>query len=98
MNKGDKRNDQQNPRTSASVLVLVASGTSKTSSFGAQRTEMYWYNPKSRTSERVAAPISDMQAICMACTHPVLCRVHKVLLRATPLGDADRASFGVSGT
>jgi hypothetical protein len=59
---------------------------------------MYWYNPKSRTSERVAAPTSDMQAICMACTHPVLCRVHKVLLRATPLGDADRASFGVSGT
>jgi hypothetical protein len=26
---------------------------------------MYWYNPKSRTSERVAAPTSDMQAIQM---------------------------------
>src|SRR5215208_2718153 len=71
MNKGDKRNDQQNLRTSASVLVLVASGTSKTWSLSGGRTQMYWYNPKSRTSERVAAPTSDMQAICMACRHPV---------------------------
>jgi hypothetical protein len=38
---------------------------------------MYWYNPKSRTSERVAAPTSDMQAICMACTHSGFCRVCK---------------------
>ena len=47
---------------------------------------MYWYNPKSRTSERVAAPTSDMQAIQMACTHSGFCRVCKGVLRATPLG------------
>jgi hypothetical protein len=70
MNKGDKRNDQQNLRTSASVLVLVASGTSKTSSLSGRRTQMYWYNPKSRTSERVAAPTSDMQAIQMLAGTP----------------------------
>jgi hypothetical protein len=64
MNKGDKRNDQQNLRTSASVLVLVASGTSKASAFG-RRTQMYWYNPTTRTSERVEAPATNEQAIQM---------------------------------
>ncbi len=31
---------------------------------------MYWYNPKSRSSERVAAPSTDEQAIQMLAGHP----------------------------
>jgi len=46
-------------------LELVASGTSETSSFGKEDTEMYWYNPTTRSSEKVAAPSNDSQAIQM---------------------------------
>jgi hypothetical protein len=47
-------------------LVLVAPGTFETSSFSGRRTEkMYWYNPTTRTSERVEAPSTDEQAIQM---------------------------------
>jgi hypothetical protein len=52
-------------RTSASVLALVASGTSETASFGKEDTQMYWYNPTTRSSEKVAAPSNDSQAIQM---------------------------------
>jgi hypothetical protein len=52
-------------RTSARVLLLIASGTLETSSFGERRTQMYWYNPTTRTSEKVAAPSNDSQAIQM---------------------------------
>ena len=31
---------------------------------------MYWYNPKSHTSERVAAPPNDEQAVRMLAGHP----------------------------
>ncbi len=31
---------------------------------------MYWYNPKTRSSERVAAPSTDEQAIHMLAGHP----------------------------
>jgi hypothetical protein len=31
---------------------------------------MYWYNPTSRTSERVAAPSSDDEAVRMLAGHP----------------------------
>jgi hypothetical protein len=31
---------------------------------------MYWYNPTTRASERVAAPSSDEQAISMLAGHP----------------------------
>ena len=31
---------------------------------------MCWYNPTIRTSERVAAPSSDGQAVCMLTGHP----------------------------
>ncbi len=31
---------------------------------------MYWYNPKSRSSERVAAPSTDEEAIQMLAGHP----------------------------
>jgi len=31
---------------------------------------MYWYNPKSHTSERVAAPSNDEQAVRMLAGHP----------------------------
>jgi hypothetical protein len=31
---------------------------------------MYWYNPKTRTSERVEAPSTDEQAIRMLAGHP----------------------------
>jgi hypothetical protein len=31
---------------------------------------MYWYNPTTRTSERVQAPSTDEQAICMLDGHP----------------------------
>src|ERR671911_611748 len=60
-------NDQQNLPTSASVLVLVARGTLQISPFSGRRTqrEMYWYNPTTRTSERVEAPSTDEQAIQM---------------------------------
>jgi hypothetical protein len=50
---------------SASVLALVASGTSETASFGKEDTKMYWYNPTTLSSERVAAPSNDSQAIRM---------------------------------
>jgi hypothetical protein len=50
---------------SASVLALVASGTSATASFGKEDTKMYWYNPTTLSSERVAAPSNDSQAIRM---------------------------------
>jgi hypothetical protein len=44
-------------------LALVALGTSKALFFsGKEDTQMYWYNPKSRTSERVEAPSTDEQA------------------------------------
>jgi hypothetical protein len=33
--------------------------------FGKEDKKMYWYNPKSRTSERVEAPSTDKQAIQM---------------------------------
>jgi hypothetical protein len=52
-------------RTSASVLALVASGTSETASFGKEDTKMYWYNPTTHSSEKVAAPSNDSQAIQM---------------------------------
>jgi hypothetical protein len=52
-------------RTSASVLVLVASGTSETASFGKEDTKMYWYNPTTHCSEKVTAPSNDSQAIQM---------------------------------
>ena len=32
---------------------------------------MYWYNPTTRTPERVQAPSTDEQAICMLDGHPV---------------------------
>jgi hypothetical protein len=32
---------------------------------GKEDTKMYWYNPKSRTSERVQAPSTDEQALQM---------------------------------
>jgi hypothetical protein len=51
--------------TSARVLLLIASGTLEASSFGERRTQMYWYNPTTRTSEKVAAPSNDSQAIQM---------------------------------
>ena len=31
---------------------------------------MYWYNPTSHTSERVAAPVNDEQAVRMLAGHP----------------------------
>jgi hypothetical protein len=31
---------------------------------------MYWYNPTTRTSERVAAPLDDEEAISMLAGHP----------------------------
>jgi hypothetical protein len=31
---------------------------------------MYWYNPTTRTSERVAAPTDDERAIRMLASHP----------------------------
>ena len=31
---------------------------------------MYWYNPKTRTSERVDAPLDDEEAIRMLAGHP----------------------------
>jgi hypothetical protein len=37
----------------------------KVSSFSGTRTKMYWYNPTTRTSERVEAPSTDQQAIQM---------------------------------
>jgi hypothetical protein len=52
-------------RTSASVLALVASGTSETASFGKEDTKMYWYNPTTHSSEKVPAPSNDSQAIQM---------------------------------
>jgi hypothetical protein len=52
-------------RTSASVLALVASGTSETASFGKEDKGMYWYNPTTHSSEKVSAPSSDSQAIRM---------------------------------
>jgi len=39
--------------------------TSEASSFSGRRTKMYWYNPTTRTSERVQAPSTDEQAIQM---------------------------------
>jgi hypothetical protein len=39
--------------------------TSEASSFSGRRTKMYWYNPTTRTSERVEAPSTDEQAIQM---------------------------------
>jgi hypothetical protein len=33
-----------------------------------RRTEVYWYNPTTRTSERVAAPSTDEQAVDMLLT------------------------------
>jgi len=44
--------------------VLVASGTLETPSFLGKE-EMYWYNPKARTSERVEEHSTDEQAIKM---------------------------------
>ena len=45
-------------------MSLVAPGTSEASSFREGGHEkMYWYNPKSRTSERVQAPSTDEQAV-----------------------------------
>src|SRR5215211_3650310 len=35
------------------------------SSFSGRRTKMYWYNPTTRTSERVQAPSTDQEAIQM---------------------------------
>jgi hypothetical protein len=52
-------------RTSASVLALVASGTSETASFGKEDIKMYWYNPTTHSSEKVPAPSNDSQAIQM---------------------------------
>jgi hypothetical protein len=47
-------------------MALVAVGTSEAASFsGKEDKKMYWYNPKSRTSERVEAPSTDEQAIRM---------------------------------
>jgi hypothetical protein len=37
---------------------------------GERRTRMYWYNPTTHTSERVAAPSGDMQAIQMLAGTP----------------------------
>ncbi len=31
---------------------------------------MYWYNPKTRTSERVVAPSTDQEAVDMLTGHP----------------------------
>jgi hypothetical protein len=46
--------------------VLVATGTLETSSFfGKEDIKMYWYNPTTRTSERVETPSTDEQAIQM---------------------------------
>jgi hypothetical protein len=46
--------------------VLVAPGTLETSSFsGKEDTKLYWYNPTTRTSERVVAPSTDEQTIQM---------------------------------
>jgi hypothetical protein len=42
----------------------------KPSSFGKEDTGVYWYNPKSRSSERVAAPSTDEEAIQMLAGHP----------------------------
>src|SRR5215211_9390957 len=48
------------------VSVLVAPGTLRASSFlGKEDKKMYWYNPTTRTSERVEAPSTDEQAIQM---------------------------------
>jgi hypothetical protein len=58
---------------------LVASGTLKPRPFGKEeshvllerRTEaMYWYNPNTRTSERVTAPSTDEEAIQMLAGDP----------------------------
>jgi hypothetical protein len=35
-----------------------------------RRARMYWYNPTSRTSERVAAPANDDEAVRMLAGHP----------------------------
>jgi hypothetical protein len=46
--------------------VLVAPGTFRASSFlGKENKKMYWYNPTTRTSERVEEPSTDEQAIQM---------------------------------
>jgi hypothetical protein len=47
-------------------LVFVPSGTFAPTAFGkgGQR-EMYWYNPTTQNSERVAAPSSDEEALDM---------------------------------
>jgi hypothetical protein len=52
-------------RTPASVLALVASGTSEIASFGKEDTGMYWYNPTTHSSEKASAPSGDSQAIQM---------------------------------
>jgi hypothetical protein len=51
--------------SSVGVSAIVATGTSEASSFQGRRTEVYWYNPTTRTSERVQAPSTDEQAIQM---------------------------------
>src|SRR5215216_4523399 len=57
---------------------------------------MYWYNPTTRTSER--GTLHRRASHADAGRHSGLRTVHKALLRAAPLGDGDRASFGVGGT
>jgi hypothetical protein len=38
--------------------------------FGERRVRMYWYNPKTRRSEKVAAPSSDEEAVNMLAGDP----------------------------
>ena len=58
---------------------------------------MYWYNPKSRTSERVEAPSTDEQAIRMLAGTQKLRGVHKGVLPTAPIWDTNRASASVGG-
>jgi hypothetical protein len=46
-----------NARSTGNIKCIVL--------FGKEDIKMYWYNPKTRTSERVQAPSTDEQAIQM---------------------------------
>ena len=58
---------------------------------------MYWYNPTTRTSERVQAPSTDEQALQMLAGTPDSADFIAEYRRAAPLGIPDRASHGVGG-
>ena len=62
---------------------------------------MYWYNPTNPTSERVAAPRNDAQAVRMLARHPASAAFvseYAGLRRSgAPLGCAARTGSGLRG-